>query len=409
MSRRVTGLRTAALALGFGFLYLPIALLVAYSFNASRLVAVWGGWSVYGALIADGKFRAAALASLEIGVMAASLSLVLGTCSGLAMARCRRFPGRLVFGFMLMAPLVVPEVILGLSLLLLFVASQTWLGWPASRGIGTVTIAHATFGSCFVAVLVRAQLAGFDRSLEEAALDLGARPGSVLWRVTLPGISPALVSGWLLAFTLSLDDLVVASFVSGPSATTLPMAVYSSVRIGVTPEINALATIFIGVVTVVVALAFLLIARQERRRLGALAIVAALCAANADAMAAGVDAARIAAIDKAAAAFAVLAKDAYRSGAPPREAEPAVGKLLGTLFDTAGLNGSSAPPFTEVDVLNDWLSRLAQVGMATSSPAPASPIPQRPARSTPRSRRGSPPIRWRSRRRSGATSMRTWP
>jgi len=200
-------------------------------------------------------------------VMAASLALVLGTCAGLAITRFTRFRGRVVFSFMLMAPLVVPEVILGLSLLLLFVSSQAWLGWPASRGVLTVTVAHATFGSCFVAVLVRAQLAGFDRSLEEAALDLGARPLGVLWRVTLPGISPALASGWLLAFTLSLDDLVVASFVSGPSATTLPMAVYSSVRLGVTPEINALATVFIGVVVIAVSLAFTLIARQERRRL----------------------------------------------------------------------------------------------------------------------------------------------
>jgi putrescine transport system permease protein len=268
MSRRITAFRAAALALGFAFLYLPIALLIAYSFNASRLVAVWGGWSLhwYGALVADNKFRDAALNSLEIGVLAASLALVLGTCAGFAIERFTRFRGRLVFSFMLMAPLVVPEVILGLSLLLLFVSLQSLIGWP-SRGIMTVTIAHATFGSCFVAVLVRAQLAGFDRTLEEAALDLGARPLSVLWRVTLPGISPALVSGWLLAFTLSLDDLVVASFVSGPSATTLPMAVYSSVRIGVTPEINALATVFLGVVIVLVALAFSLIARQERRRL----------------------------------------------------------------------------------------------------------------------------------------------
>jgi putrescine transport system permease protein len=269
MSRRITAFRAAALTLGFGFLYLPIALLVAYSFNASRLVAVWGGWSLhwYGELMRDDKFRGAALTSLEIGAMAASLALVLGTCAGLAIARFTRFRGRFLFSFMLMAPLVVPEVILGLSLLLLFVASQAWLGWPASRGTVTVTIAHATFGACFVAVLVRAQLAGFDRSLEEAALDLGARPGAVLWRVTLPGISPALVSGWLLAFTLSLDDLVVASFVSGPSATTLPMAVYSSVRIGITPEINALATVFIAVVIVLVTLAFALIARQERRRM----------------------------------------------------------------------------------------------------------------------------------------------
>ena len=271
MSRRITLFRAAALALGFGFLYLPIALLIAYSFNASRLVAVWGGWSLhwYSELFRDDKFRTAALTSLEIGMMAASLSLLLGTCAGLAIARFVRFRGRFLFSFMLMAPLVVPEVILGLSLLLLFVASQAWLGWPASRGVVTVTIAHATFGACFVAVLVRAQLAGFDRNLEEAALDLGARPGAVLWRVTLPGISPALASGWLLAFTLSLDDLVVASFVSGPSATTLPMAVYSSVRIGVTPEINALATVFVSVVIVLVALAFGLIARQERRRTAA--------------------------------------------------------------------------------------------------------------------------------------------
>jgi putrescine transport system permease protein len=269
MSRRITPFRAVALALGFGFLYLPIALLIAYSFNGSRLVAVWGGWSLhwYGELIRDDKFRAAALNSLEIGVIAATLALVLGTCAGFAIERFTRFRGRFVFSFMLMAPLVVPEVILGLSLLLLFVASQSWIGWPGSRGILTVTIAHATFGCCFVAVLVRAQLAGFDRSLEEAALDLGALPLSVLWRVTLPGISPALVSGWLLAFTLSLDDLVVASFVSGPSATTLPMAVYSSVRIGVTPEINALATVFLGVVILIVTLAFSLIARQERRRL----------------------------------------------------------------------------------------------------------------------------------------------
>jgi putrescine transport system permease protein len=268
--RGITPFRVAVLMLGFGFLYLPIAVLVAYSFNASRLVTVWAGFSIrwYQALIEDDKFGVAALTSLEIGTMAASIALVLGTCAGFAMSRFRRFRGRLLFGFMLMAPLVVPEVILGLSLLLLFVAMQSWIGWPTSRGIVTVTIAHATFGACFVAVLVRAQLAGFDRSLEEAAFDLGARPWTVLWRITLPGISPALVSGWLLAFTLSLDDLVVASFVSGPSATTLPMAVYSSVRIGVTPEINALATVFLAVVFVMVALAASLIARQERRRLG---------------------------------------------------------------------------------------------------------------------------------------------
>jgi putrescine transport system permease protein len=261
--------RVSALLFGFAFLYLPIVLLVVYSFNASRLVTVWGGWSTrwYGALIDNEKYRDAALTSLEIAAMSASIALVLGTCAGFVMNRFGRFRGRLVFGFMLMAPLVVPEVILGLSLLLLFVAAQSLIGWPASRGIVTVTIAHATFAACFVAVLVRAQLASFDRTLEEAALDLGARPLAVLWRITLPGISPALVSGWLLAFTLSLDDLVVASFVSGPSATTLPMAIYSSVRIGVTPEVNALATVFIGFVFIIVAFAGWLMARQERRRL----------------------------------------------------------------------------------------------------------------------------------------------
>ncbi|HEV8679456.1 MAG TPA: ABC transporter permease subunit [Stellaceae bacterium] len=269
--RRGSAWRFGTLAIGFGFLYLPIAVLVAYSFNGSRLVTIWAGFSVrwYGELLVDDKFRDAALTSLEIAVMAATLALVLGTCAGLAMNRFGRFRGRLLFGFMLMAPLVVPEIILGLSLLLLFVAAQSVLGWPSGRGILTVTIAHATFATCFVAVLVRAQLASFDRTLEEAALDLGARPAAVLRRVTLPGISPALISGWLLSFTLSLDDLVVASFVSGPSATTLPMAVYSSVRIGVTPEINALATLFLGVVFTMVASAGWLMARQERRRIGA--------------------------------------------------------------------------------------------------------------------------------------------
>jgi putrescine transport system permease protein len=269
MRRDGSVFRVSALLFGFVFLYLPIALLVVYSFNASRLVTVWGGWSTrwYSALIDNDKYRDAALTSLEVAVIAATIALVLGVCTGFAMNRFGRFRGRLVFGFMLMAPLVVPEVILGLSLLLLFVAAQSWIGWPASRGIVTVTIAHATFTACFVAVLVRAQLASFDRTLEEAALDLGARPLAVLWRITLPGISPALVSGWLLAFTLSLDDLVVASFVSGPSATTLPMAIYSSVRIGVTPEVNALATVFIGFVFIIVAFAGWLMVRQERRRL----------------------------------------------------------------------------------------------------------------------------------------------
>jgi putrescine transport system permease protein len=266
-ARGGAGFRIAALMLGLAFLYAPILLLVVYSFNASRLVTIWAGFSTrwYGELAKNEAFRAAALTSLEVAVMAATLSLVLGTMAGFSMSRFTRFPGRTLFGFATLAPLVVPEVILGLSLLLLFVACEGWLGWPG-RGLLTITVAHATFGACFVSVLVRAQLAGFDRALEEVALDLGARPWAVLARITLPGISPALLSGWLLAFTLSLDDLVIASFVTGPSATTLPMAVFSSVRLGVSPEVNALATLFLALVFMLIALAGWLMAREERRR-----------------------------------------------------------------------------------------------------------------------------------------------
>jgi putrescine transport system permease protein len=267
LNRTERSLRAGVFVLGLGFLYAPIALLVIYSFNASRLVTVWAGFSThwYGELWRNEAFHAAAVTSVKVAVTAATLALLLGTFAGFSLSRFDRFPGRRLLGFALLAPLVVPEVILGLSLLLLFVASESWFGWPG-RGIVTITAAHATFGMCFVAVLVRAQLAGFDRSVEEAALDLGARPWTVLTRITLPGISPALVSGWLLAFTLSLDDLVIASFVAGPSATTLPMAVFSSVRLGVSPEVNALATVFLAAVFVLVALAGYVISRAERRR-----------------------------------------------------------------------------------------------------------------------------------------------
>jgi putrescine transport system permease protein len=267
LNRVEASLRIGTLVFGLAFLYAPIALLVLYSFNASRLVTVWAGFSThwYGELSRNEAFRASAATSVEVAVMAATLALLLGTFAGFSLSRFARFPGRTIFGLALLAPLVVPEIILGLSLLLLFVASESWFGWP-SRGIVTITVAHGTFGMCFVAVLVRAQLAGFDRSVEEAALDLGARPWTVLTRITLPRISPALVSGWLLAFTLSLDDLVIASFVTGPSATTLPMAVFSSVRLGVSPEVNALATVFLGVVLVAVGTGAWLMAREERRR-----------------------------------------------------------------------------------------------------------------------------------------------
>lgn len=245
------------LAVGYLFLYTPIALLVLYSFNESRLVTVWAGFSAkwYGELFRNEAIRAATLVSLEVAALAATLAAILGTLAGTALARWR-FPGRTLFSVMATAPLVLPEVITGLALLLLFVATEQAIGWPEGRGVLTITIAHATLGLAFVAVVVQARLAAFDRSLEEAALDLGARPWKVYATVTLPLIAPAILTGWLLAFTLSLDDLVLASFTSGPAATTLPMVIFSAVRLGVSPQINALATIFVGVVGLVAGVAF---------------------------------------------------------------------------------------------------------------------------------------------------------
>lgn len=245
------------LGIGYLFLYTPIALLVLYSFNEGRLVTVWAGFSTkwYGELLHNDAIRAATLVSLQVAAFAATLAAILGTLAGTALARWR-FPGRTLFAVMATAPLVLPEVITGLSLLLLFVATEHWIGWPPGRGVLTITIAHATLGLAFVAVVVQARLAAFDRSLEEAALDLGARPWKVYATITLPLIAPAVVTGWLLAFTLSLDDLVLASFTSGPAATTLPMVIFSAVRLGVSPQINALATILVGVVGLVVGTAF---------------------------------------------------------------------------------------------------------------------------------------------------------
>lgn len=252
---RLSPFLAAMMALGFVFLYAPIASVVVYSFNASRLVAVWGGWSLqwYGALFRDETIGRAALISLEVAVMAASGALVLGTLVAYALARHRRFRGRALFAAMALAPLVMPEIITGLSLLLLFVALEQATGWPAGRGILTIAIAHITLGTAFVAVVVEARLANFDRTLEEAALDLGATPARVFFAITLPLIAPALAAGWLLAFTLSFDDLVIASFTAGPASTTLPMVIFSSVRLGVSPEINALATLILIAVTVLVA------------------------------------------------------------------------------------------------------------------------------------------------------------
>jgi putrescine transport system permease protein len=260
---------TVWLAAGLVFLYGPILLMMAYSFNASRLATVWGGFSTkwYGELFRNELVIKAAVLSLQIAAASATLATILGTMAGIALARFGRFRGRLMFSGMVTAPLVMPEVITGLSLLLLFVAMEGSLGWPAGRGMLTITIAHVTFSMAYVAVVIQSRLAQVDVSLEEAAMDLGSRPVRVLFDVTLPLLAPAMVSGWLLAFTLSLDDLVIATFTSGPGATTLPMLIYSKVRLGLTPDINALATIIIVVVTTVVVVGTVVSNRIQFRRL----------------------------------------------------------------------------------------------------------------------------------------------
>lgn len=245
MSRRFGIFDATALGLGFAFLYLPILVLIAYSFNASRLVSVWGGFSTkwYGELLANEALLEAAWLSLKIGLVSATLATVLGVMAAYALVRAGPFLGRTLFGGMVLAPLVTPDVMLGLSLLLTLIAADVDRGW------GTITLAHATFSIGYVAVVVSSRLAVMDRSIEEAAADLGAPPWDVFLNVTLPAIAPAAIAGWLLAFTLSLDDLVVASFVSGPGSTTLPIKLFSSMRLGVSPEINALSTILIVLAT----------------------------------------------------------------------------------------------------------------------------------------------------------------
>ena len=254
------GLGVAALAAGLAFLYGPMLVLVAYSFNASRLVTVWGGLSTrwYGALLENAPLREAAWTSLKLALVSGLLSTGLGTLAALALARRGGFRGRPLFTGLVHAPMVMPEVATGLSLLLLFVAIDL------DRGFWTIAVAHATFGLCFVAVVVGARLAGLDRTLDEAARDLGAPPLTAFFTVTLPLIAPAVAAGFLLAVTLSLDDLVVASFVAGPGATTLPMRLYGQIRLGVTPEINAASTLLIALVTAIVLAASLLTKRISR-------------------------------------------------------------------------------------------------------------------------------------------------
>ena len=254
----------SVLFFGYAFLYIPLISVVFYSFNASSLATVWGGFSTrwYGELLRNEQVLDALFLSIKIGVTSATMATIFGTMSGLALARFGRFKGRTLFSGMISSPMVMPEVITGLSLLLLFITLQQLTGWPGQRGFSTITIAHTTFSMAYVAVIVQSRLISMDESLEEAAMDLGGKPLRVVFDITLPLIAPAMIAGWLLAFTLSLDDLVIASFVSGPGSTTLPMLIFSKVKLGVSPDINALATIIIAAVSLGVAVAWL-VTRQS--------------------------------------------------------------------------------------------------------------------------------------------------
>lgn len=274
--RRSTWLLTS-LVFGFAFLYVPLLTMIVFSFNESRMVTVWSGFSLrwYEQLLGNRAMLEAAWLSLRIAAVTACGATMLGTLAGVALARFGRFRTRHMFSGMVTAPLVMPEVITGLSLLLMFVALAGLPFIPDTRGFATITLAHITLTMAYVTVVVQARLSVMDESLEEAAMDLGARPLKVFFTITLPLIAPALVSGWLLAFTLSLDDLVIASFTAGPATNTLPMMIFSSMRRGLTPEINALATIMVGIVTLFVVLAGISMSRQERRRERAVQLAAA--------------------------------------------------------------------------------------------------------------------------------------
>lgn len=258
----------SCLAFGFAFFYVPILSLIVFSFNRSRLATVWGGFSTewYGKLFHNAQIMKAALLSLEIAVTSATFATILGTMAGIALSRFRRFRGRTGLSGLVTAPLVMPEVITGISSLMLFIFMAQWIGWPAGRGFTTITIAHITFSMTYVAVVVQSRLSSMDVALEEAAMDLGAKPWRVLVDVTLPVIAPAILSGWLLAFTISLDDVVITSFTTGPGSTTLPILIWSKVRLGVTPDINALASLIIGVVGLGVVIAAIIMHRAESRR-----------------------------------------------------------------------------------------------------------------------------------------------
>jgi putrescine transport system permease protein len=251
---------------GFAFLYIPIILLIVFSFNEAKITTRWSSFSLkwYQALFENDAIINAALVSLRIAVISATVATIVGALAGIALVRFRKFKGKTFFSGLMVAPMVMPEVITGLSLLLFFVALEELLGWPDGRGMTTIALAHITFCITFVAVIIQSRLHGMNESLEEAAMDLGGRPVRVLFDITLPLISPAMISGWLLSFTLSLDDVILASFVSGPGSTTLPLVIFSKVKLGVSPDINALATIIIGIVAVGVIVAGWLINKKEK-------------------------------------------------------------------------------------------------------------------------------------------------
>ncbi len=267
MKRNSTFLLTI-LCFGFAFLYVPILSMMVFSFNKSRLATVWGGFSFnwYGKLFSNTQVLNAAILSVEIALVSATFATILGTLAGLAMARFRHFRGRALLSGLITAPLIMPEVITGISSLLLFIWMAEFIGWPGSRGFTTITIAHITFSMTYVTAIVQSRLMSMDIAVEEAAMDLGAKPWAVLKDVTLPIIAPAILSGWLLAFTISLDDVVITNFTAGPGYTTLPILVWSKVRLGVTPDINALATIIVLVVAAGVVAASITLTRAENRR-----------------------------------------------------------------------------------------------------------------------------------------------
>ena len=266
--KRVSPFLITMMCLGFIFFYVPIISMIVFSFNRSRLATLWGGFSTewYGKLLDNPQILSAAWLSLQIAVLAATLATILGTMAGIALARFRRFRGRTLLSGLITAPLVMPDVITGISSLMLFIMMAQWIGWPAQRGFTTVLIAQVTCITTYVTTIIQARLSSMDNSIEEAAMDLGSKPWQVLMDVTLPVISPAIMSGWLLAFTVSLDDVVITSFTTGPGYNTLPMVIWSKVKLGVTPDINALGSIIVAIVALGVAVAAFALTRAERKR-----------------------------------------------------------------------------------------------------------------------------------------------